>query len=89
MQQHHLAWSPLQPLLEYFAFPSLPLQISHTKPRNFDDGPANKLTEKMKDSQPFAKLKEVFSQRTCGRKITTLNFAQPHSVSVETLFSIE
>jgi hypothetical protein len=29
-------------------------------------------------SQRFAKLKEVFCQRTCRPKNTTFNFAQPH-----------
>jgi len=49
-----------------------------------------KLTKrKMKDSQPFAKLKEVFCQRTCRHKNTTFNFAQPHYLSIETLFSPE
>ncbi len=32
----------------------------------------------MKNSQPFAKLKEVFCLRTCRHKNTTFNFAQPH-----------
>jgi hypothetical protein len=32
----------------------------------------------MKESQRFAKLKEVFCQRTCRHKNTTFNFAQPH-----------
>ncbi|MBK6611763.1 MAG: hypothetical protein IPG29_13050 [Sphingobacteriales bacterium] len=34
--------------------------------------------KKRLDSQPFAKLKEVFCQRTCRHKNTTFNFAQPH-----------
>ena len=32
----------------------------------------------MKDSQPFAKSKEVFCLRTCRHKNTTFNFAQSH-----------
>jgi hypothetical protein len=36
-----------------------------------------KTTEKkMKENQPFAKLKEVFLQRTNQRSNTTFNFAQ-------------
>jgi hypothetical protein len=40
-----------------------------------DDTTDNKRTEKC---QSFAKLKEVFCQRTCRHKNTTFNFAQPH-----------
>jgi hypothetical protein len=32
----------------------------------------------MKDSRPFAKLKEVFPQPTSRHKNTTFNFARPH-----------
>jgi hypothetical protein len=32
----------------------------------------------MKDSQPFAKLKEVFCQPSNRHKNTTFNFARPH-----------
>ncbi len=35
------------------------------------------------ESQPFAKLKEVFCQRTCRHKNTTFNFAQPHNNTVQ------
>ena len=35
-----------------------------------------KTTERMKENQPFAKLKEVFLQRTNQRSNTTFNFAQ-------------
>ncbi len=36
-------------------------------------------TEKMKDSLPFAKLKEVLCQHPSRHKSTTFNFARPHN----------
>jgi hypothetical protein len=36
------------------------------------------IDKKMKDSRPFAELKEVLCQHTSRHKSTTFNFARPH-----------
>jgi hypothetical protein len=42
----------------------------------------NEQTEETSQKQPFAKLKEVFCQRTSRYKNTTINFAQPHNNTI-------
>jgi hypothetical protein len=51
------------------------------KPENVSTHPKKTDTtdnKRTKKCQRLAKLKEVFCQRTCRHKNTTLNFAQPH-----------
>jgi hypothetical protein len=52
-------------------------QTVTSNPKKTDSATMNR-QKRHRDSQPFAKLKEVFCQRTCRHKNTTFNFAQPH-----------
>jgi hypothetical protein len=57
------------------------LQTVTSKPKKTDSA-TMKRRKKHLDSQPFAKLKEVFCQRTCRYKNTTFNFTKPHNNTI-------
>ncbi len=67
-----------------FFRPTILIQTVTSNPKKTDSATMNR-QKRHHDSQPFAKLKEVFCLRTCRHKNTTtcpdfsgFNFAQPH-----------
>jgi hypothetical protein len=56
---------------------SIEYKVVTSKRRTTESADINRQKRRTK-CQRFAKLKEVFCQRTCRHKNTTFNFAQPH-----------